>query len=174
MLRLVNSNSSAIDNLKFLSPTKVIQANFCLTFCPFSILPTGKRQIFSLCYAELPWVSRNNVQNGCCETPALRLLWSHWRVPFSTRQVPSAASPTSSARSEISAPTLTADAAINWSSSQIKSIFSINFILIIYGGHNGWTHSPMEWQYHHHLAVGAATSIIIAATDFSFLYILAM
>lgn len=72
------------------------------------------------------------------------------------RQVPTAAHPTSSARSQTSAPTLTAAAAaINLSSSQTNIIFSINFMLIFYAKVDSG--SSMKWPSHHHLAEGAAT-----------------
>lgn len=79
---------------------------------------------------------------GHQEQCARQLLWNSWSCvvvkpptgAIPARQATSAAR-TSSARSCISAPTLTAAVAVNLNGSQTKSIFSMSLILIVYSEH---------------------------------------
>lgn len=121
--RLGLGNSSATENLKFLSPTKVIQD--CLSlFCY-----TQKADTFSLLCRVPSRICRNNAQNSSMEFLLFRGSEATGGCRSQQRQLPTATHPTSLARSQTSAPTLTAAVAINLSGSQTNSSSSINFLL---------------------------------------------
>jgi len=73
MLRLGNSNSSAIDNVKSPLP-KSCRLFLYNLLSLFHCIYRKKADTSPLLCRVPPWVSRNNVQNGCYEIHALHLL----------------------------------------------------------------------------------------------------